>query len=52
MNIKREISYEEANEFAKMNDFIGYYETSAKTNKGIENCFLEIADYYVKNNCV
>ena len=47
---KREVSYEEAIQFSKLNGFLSYYETSAKTNKGIVECFLNTAEYYVKNN--
>lgn len=50
INKKKEVSFEEASEFSKLYGFVGYYETSAKTNKGIEKCFMEIGEYYVKNN--
>jgi small GTP-binding protein len=49
-NKKRQVSIEEAEEYAKLNNFIGYYETSAKKNINIEKCFLEIGNYYVEKN--
>lgn len=49
-NKKRQVSKEDALEMVKTYGFISYYETSAKTNKGIEDFFLEIGDYYVKND--
>lgn len=47
--IKRKVSFIEANEFSKSNGFINYYETSAKKNINIEKCFLDIGEYYMKN---
>lgn len=49
-NKKREISKEDALQMVKKYEFVGYYETSAKINKGIDNFFLEIGNYYVKND--
>lgn len=49
-NKKRQVNIEEAEQFAKLNGFIGYYETSAKKNINIEKCFLEIGNYYVESN--
>jgi small GTP-binding protein len=46
----REVSSKEAEQFAKLNKFIGYYETSAKKNINIEKCFLEIGNYHIQNN--
>lgn len=49
-NKTREVSSKEAELFAKLNNFIGYYETSAKKNTGIEKFFLEIGNYYIQIN--
>ncbi len=46
----RQVSIEEAEQFGKLNGFIGYYETSAKKNINIEKCFLEIGKFCVENN--
>lgn len=48
---KREVGFDEALEFSKSNGFIDYFETSAKTNNGIKECFLKISKYYIENNC-
>ena len=51
------IPQEEIDKFCSLNDFI-YYETSAKVNKNIDTCFLELAKkikdkFYItkKNSC-
>jgi Ras-related protein Rab-1A len=49
-NKTRKVSSKEAESFAKLNNFIGYYETSAKKNIGIEKLFLDIANYYIQIN--
>ena len=54
---KIQIPKEDIDNFCKLNDFI-YYETSAKLNKNIDACFLDLAKkikdrFYVekKNSC-
>lgn len=39
MTFRREVSYEEGEQFAKKNNMI-FYETSAKSGKNIEEMFL------------
>lgn len=50
-NKKRQVSKEDALEMVKTYGLIGYHETSAKTNKGIEDFFIETGNYYLKNGC-
>ena len=48
MNEKREVSYEEGNNYAKKNKMI-FFETSAKNKNNIENIFKESVEY-INNN--
>ena len=49
INKRREVSFEEAKKFSKLNGFINYYETSTKTNKNIKECFCDIAIHFINN---
>lgn len=42
MEDRRQVSKEEAQAFAKRNDLL-FFETSAKTAQGVEECFTEAA---------
>lgn len=47
---KREINRNEAEEFASIYGFVGYYEMSAKRNIGITDCFYKIAEHFININ--
>ncbi len=48
LEVKREVTTEEAKQFAKENDLVGFFETSAKENINVDEMFESIAIAHVK----